>query len=78
MVKIRLSRGGTKQTPHYRVVAIDSERPRDGKFLELLGTFDSRGKNPVRLKADRIRHWIEKGAQPSRTLGQILKREKVL
>ncbi len=78
MVKIRLSRGGTKQTPHYRVVAIDSNGPRDGKFLELLGTYDPRAKGSVPLKADRIRYWIEKGAQPSQTVGQILKREKVI
>lgn len=77
MVKLRLQRHGTKKRPFYRIVATDVRNPRDGRFLELLGHFDSIGyKNKVTLKEDRIRYWLSKGAQPTRTLGSILKKEK--
>ena len=77
-VKIRLTRKGTKKKPFYRIVAADIEFPRDGRFLELLGTY-----NPmvdpavVTLKEDRIKYWLEEGAKPSTTVKSILKREGV-
>jgi small subunit ribosomal protein S16 len=75
-VKIRLTRKGTKKKPFYRIVAADIEMPRDGRFLELLGTY-----NPmvdpaaVTLKEDRINYWLGEGAKPSTTVQSILKRE---
>lgn len=77
-VKIRLTRKGTKKKPFYRIVAADIESPRDGRFLELLGTY-----NPmvdpaaVTLKEERIKYWLDEGAKPSTTVLSILKREGV-
>lgn len=66
MVKIRLTRSGSKKRPFYRIVAADSRSPRDGKFLEILGFYDPR-KKPHVLEVDkeRVQDWIDKGAQPS-------------
>ena len=77
-VKIRMARHGTKKKPFYRIVVADSEAPRNGAFLEIVGTFDPRAKsNQVVLKSDRILHWISKGAKPSTTVGQLIKKNKV-
>ncbi len=66
MVKIRLTRSGSKKRPFYRIVAADSRSPRDGKFLEILGFYDPRKKPHVlEVKKDRVQDWIDKGAQPS-------------
>ena len=76
-VRIRLTRKGTKKKPFYRIVAADVESPRDGKFLELLGTY-----NPmvepvaITLKKERINYWLDQGAKPSTTVASILKRQK--
>ena len=75
-VKIRLARHGAKKKPFYRIVAADSEAPRDGKFLETLGTY-----NPlleaeeVNLKTERVKYWMEKGATPTVTVKNILKKQ---
>ena len=72
-VTIRLSRHGRKKIPFYRIVAADKDRKRDGRYLELLGTF-----NPltmpaaVNLKEDRVKHWISLGAYPSATVAKII------
>ena len=64
MVKIRLTRVGSKKRPFYRIVAADSRSPRDGKFLEILGHYDPRSEpNKIEIKKDRIDAWIENGAQ---------------
>ena len=78
MVKIRLARYGAKKKPFYRVVAADSRSPRDGKFIEILGTFDPT-KNPaaIKLDGDKVKMWLERGAQPTDTAGQIIKRGMV-
>ena len=77
MVVIRLSRGGAKKRPFYRVVAADKRMPRDGRFIEQIGTFDPRTeKNPLNLKMDRIDHWIKFGAQPSDTVKDLIKRAR--
>lgn len=77
-VKIRLTRKGTKKKPFYRIVAADIESPRDGRFLELLGTYDPMvDPAAVTLKADRIQYWLNEGAKPSDTVQSILKREGV-
>ena len=75
-VKIRLARHGAKKKPFYRIVVADSESPRDGKFLENVGTYNSlQDPAQVTLKAERIRYWIDKGAKPSDTVRNLLKRE---
>ena len=75
-VKIRLARAGTKKRPFYRVIATDTRSPRDGRFLEKLGTVDP-ATNPttVTLNVPRIEYWIGNGAQPTQTMARILKSE---
>lgn len=74
-VKIRMTRKGSRHNPFYRIVAADERSPRDGKYIELLGTYDPRQEpEVVSLKKDRIDYWISKGAQTSQTVGDILKR----
>jgi len=77
-VKIRLARHGAKKRPFYRIVAADSECPRDGRFLEKLGTYNPlQDPAKVDLNADRIKYWIGQGATPTDTVRSILKREGV-
>lgn len=79
MLKIRLARGGTKKRPYYSVVVADSHSPRDGRFIEKVGTYNPLLKkddpNRVVLKQERIAEWIKKGAQPTdrvaRELGKV-------
>ena len=75
MVKIRLRRVGTKNVPAYRIVVADARSPRDGRFIENLGTYDPRkaGDN-FRVDLDRAKYWVQKGAQPSDTVRSILKK----
>lgn len=78
MVKLRLKRIGTKKRPVYRIVAADSRAPRDGKFLETVGTYDPRQQpSAVTLKEDRIRYWLNNGAQPTETVRGILVRNDI-
>ncbi len=75
-VKIRLARRGAKKKPFYRIVAADSEFPRDGRFLEMLGTYDPMVEPAVvTLKEDRIKYWMGEGAQPTTTVKSLLKKE---
>ncbi|MGD9018331.1 MAG: 30S ribosomal protein S16 [Desulfobacterales bacterium] len=75
-VKIRLARHGAKKRPFYRIVVADSEAPRDGRFLETVGTY-----NPlydpaeVNIKSDRIQYWIDKGAIPTDTVKSLIRKE---
>jgi len=75
-VKIRLARHGKKKKPFYRIVIADSESPRDGRFLENVGTY-----NPlvdpaeVSLKQDRVKYWIDQGAIPTDTVKSLMKKE---
>mgnify|MGYP003573997357 FL=1 len=75
-VKLRLTRKGTKKKPFYRIVAADIEAPRDGKFLEAVGTYDPM-QDPavINLKQDRIQYWLEQGAIPTTTVKSILKKQ---
>ena len=75
MVTIRLARHGTNKSPFYRIVVTDHRQPRDGRFIERIGTYDPRSK-PVRFDMDRARlaFWTERGARPSATVGRLLKR----
>jgi small subunit ribosomal protein S16 len=75
-VKIRLARYGKKKKPYYRIVVASTDAPRDGRFLEHIGTYDPLKKPAaVTLKQDRAKAWIEKGAIPTATVRSILKRE---
>jgi small subunit ribosomal protein S16 len=72
---IRLSRVGARKQPYYRVVVIEKERARDGRSVEVVGTYNPRT-NPasVDLKRDRIDHWVSKGAQMSATVARLVQR----
>ena len=72
-VKVRLARLGRKKRPFYRIVVANSEAPRDGKFLEIVGTYDPM-KDPVEIviKHDKLQLWLDKGAQPTETVKSIL------
>jgi small subunit ribosomal protein S16 len=74
-VHLRLTRAGRHKLPFYRVVAADSRKPRDGRYLEILGTYDTL-KNPpvIKLKGERVLDWLSKGAQPSVTVRTVLRR----
>ncbi len=76
-VKIRLARHGAKKRPFYRIVVADQESRRDGRFIEIVGTYNPL-KEPadVSLKNDRIDYWLGKGAIPTDTVRNIIKREK--
>jgi small subunit ribosomal protein S16 len=76
-VSIRLRREGAKNRPYYKVVVADSRSPRDGKFIEIIGTYDPKmpDENST-LKVDRAEHWIAHGAQPSDTVRSLLKKNK--
>ena len=76
-VSIRLRREGAKNRPYYKVVVADSHSPRDGKFIEVIGTYDPKkpGHNSS-LNVERAEFWISKGAQPSDTVRSLIKRNK--
>lgn len=74
-VRLRLARGGRKNLPFYRLVAADSRMPRDGRYLEILGTYDPTKDPPLTvLKQERILDWLRKGAQPTVTVRTLLRR----
>jgi len=75
MVKIRLTRIGRNKIPIYRVVVIDSEKARDGKYIEKVGHYDPRRKE-LRLDRDRIEYWISKGAKPTITVAKLIAKAK--
>ena len=79
MVKIRLRRIGAKKAPFYRVVVADSRFPRDGRFIEVIGTYDPT-KEPaeVKIDADKAKQWISNGAQPTETVKALLKKNNIL
>jgi small subunit ribosomal protein S16 len=74
-VKIRMKRVGTKNTPVFRIVVADGRSPRDGKFIEELGTYQplKKGDN-FTLNLDRAKYWVSKGAQPSDTVASFIKK----
>ncbi len=77
-VKIRLTRKGSKKKPFYRIVAADIESPRDGRFLEALGTYDPMQEPAViTLKEERVKYWLGEGAEPTATVASILKKQGV-
>jgi small subunit ribosomal protein S16 len=76
-VKIRLQRFGSHKNPFYRVVASESSRSRDGKFLEVVGTYDAL-KGIVNIDGEKVQKWIGNGAQPTDTVKSLLKKYSVL
>jgi small subunit ribosomal protein S16 len=76
MVRIRLSRAGTKKAPFYRIVVTDSRSPRGGRFLETIGTFDPlRQEGIFAIKADRLSFWQGRGAQVSDVIADLLRKQ---
>jgi small subunit ribosomal protein S16 len=74
-VKIRLTRQGGKKKPFYRIVVADSEAPRDGSFLEVIGTYNPMTEPAtVDLKGERVAFWLDQGAVPTDTVKQLLKK----
>ena len=76
-VSIRLRREGSKNRPYYRIVVADSRSPRDGKFVEIIGTYDPKqtGQNSS-FNVERAEYWIRKGARPSDTVRSLIKKQK--
>lgn len=79
MVKIRLARYGAKKTPFYRIVVADKDCPRDGRFLEIVGTYNPLAEPAaITLKDDRVSYWMGQGAQPTATVKSILRKQGLL
>lgn len=78
MVRIRLTRRGSKKRPFYRIVVADKRTPRDGRFIEIIGYY-----NPitdpatVKIDAERAKHWLDRGAVPSDTVAGLLKKQEI-
>ena len=81
-MKIRLARGGSKKRPHYSIVATDSRMPRDGRFLEKLGTYDPMlakdNEGRVKMDLERVKHWLGLGAQPTDRVARMLEAAGVM
>lgn len=81
-MKIRLARGGSNKRPFYSIVATDSRMPRDGRFLEKLGTYNpllaKDDENRIKMNLDRIKHWLGQGAQPTDRVSRMLEAAGVL
>ena len=78
-VKLRLTRIGAKKNPYYRVVVADSRFPRDGRFIEILGTYNPMVEPAeIKIDAEKAKQWIANGAQPTDTVRVLLKKSNVL
>ena len=81
-VSLRLSRGGSKKRPYYKIVIANSRAPRDGKFLEQVGTYNpllaKDDENRIKMNLDRIKHWLGQGAQPTDRVSRMLEAAGVL
>jgi small subunit ribosomal protein S16 len=78
--RIRLRRVGRKKVPLYRIVIAERESPRDGRFIEIIGTYNPKGTNPaekIQVDAEKARQWIAQGATPSETVQSLLKQAGV-
>lgn len=79
MLAIRLARTGKKKKPSYRIVVIEKTRPRNGRFVEIVGTYDPlRDPAEIRLKEERVKYWLGVGAQPSETVRSFFAKQKLL
>ena len=75
-VKIRLARHGAKKRPFYRVVVANGESPRDGRFLEIVGTYNPLAEPAeILFKSDRVKYWMDQGAKPTNTVKNLIKKE---
>ena len=78
-VKLRLKRMGSKQKPFYRIVATDARNPRDGRFIETIGTYDPiKGKDKVTIDEEKALNWLSNGAQPTDTVRNILSKSGIM
>ncbi|MBO4341836.1 MAG: 30S ribosomal protein S16 [Clostridia bacterium] len=78
-VKIRLRRMGAKKSPFYRIVVADSRYPRDGRFIEEIGTYNPlKSPSEIKVDADKAKQWLSNGAQPTDTVKALLKKEGIL
>ncbi len=78
-VVIRLSRRGAKKRPFYRIVAADKRCPRDGKFIEVLGTFDPlKEEDGLKMNPERTQSWLKNGAKPSQTVAALIKKAGIV
>ncbi|MCI2400686.1 30S ribosomal protein S16 [Aliiroseovarius subalbicans] len=81
-MKIRLARGGSKKRPFYRIVAADSRMPRDGRFIEKLGTYNPQlpkdSEERVKMDMERVKYWLDQGAQPTDRISRMLEAAGVL
>ena len=78
-VKIRLARHGAKKAPFYRIVVADSRSPRDGRFIDRIGTYNPRTQpSDIRVDAEKAKEWLDKGAQPTDQVRKLLKVSGVL
>ena len=76
-VTIRLSRHGAKKKPFYRIVVSDRRFPRDGRYIEQVGTYDpNAAEGGVKLNQEKIETWLRNGAQPSQTVSELIKKQK--
>ena len=74
-VKIRLSRHGAKKKPYYRIVVSDSRSPRDGKFIEQVGSYDPKAASGgVKINKEKVEKWLKQGAQPTQTVSELIKK----
>ena len=79
MVSIRLARGGSKKRPFYAIVATDSRMPRDGRFIEKLGTYNPQIDPPeIKVDTEKAKQWIANGAQPTDTVKAVLKKSGII
>jgi small subunit ribosomal protein S16 len=73
-VKLRLTRVGSKKNPIYRIVAADARSPRDGKFIEIVGRYNPQLEpSLIEVDEEKVREWLQKGAQPTESVGRLLK-----
>ncbi len=79
MVKIRLTRMGSKRNPHYRIVVIDVRKKRSGGYIEAIGYYDPRGTvaEPLRIDAERAQYWLSQGAQPTDTVLRLFEKQEI-
>ena len=78
-VVIRLSRRGAKKRPFYRIVAADKRCPRDGKFIEVLGTFDPlKEEDGLKINSEKTQSWLKNGAKPSQTVSALIKKAGIV
>lgn len=78
MVRIRLMRNGAKKRPYYKVVVADSRSPRDGRFIEIIGRYHPLSEQePVVLKEDRVKYWVSQGAQPTKIVSDLMRKQGI-